>query len=231
MNDWLNTLSQALTTNVWLGPLIALVAGVLTSLMPCSLSSIPLVIGYVSGSAGANADRRKPLKLSLVFALGLTLAFTALGMLAASMGFLMGSMTRWWYLALGILMILMALQTWELFNIIPSSYLVSRASKTGYVGALSAGALAGLFSSPCSTPVLIALLAMVASQGQILRGVVLLLFYAAGHSVLSVVAGTSAGFVKSLSAKHQFGRFSKALRLVLGALILGMGLYLLYLSF
>ena len=69
MNDWLNTLSQALTTNVWLGPLIALVAGVLTSLMPCSLSSIPLVIGYVSGSAGANADRRKPLKLSLVFAL------------------------------------------------------------------------------------------------------------------------------------------------------------------
>jgi len=33
----------------WLAPLLALLAGLLTSFTPCSLSSIPLVIGYVGG--------------------------------------------------------------------------------------------------------------------------------------------------------------------------------------
>ncbi len=231
MTAWLNDLSAALTQNLWLGPLIALAAGLLTSLMPCSLSSVPLVIGYVGSAAGQDSDKRKALKLSLTFALGLTLAFVALGLLAALAGRLMGGMTRWWYLALGVLMILMALQTWELFEIIPSSYLVSRSKRRGYLGAFLAGTLGGLFSSPCSTPVLIALLAMVAGEGQLLRGVLLLLLYAAGHSALSVVAGTSAGFAQRLTRDPKYGRLSQVLRIVLGSLILLMGFYLLYLAF
>lgn len=231
MTAWLDALSAALTQSLWLGPLIALAAGLLTSLMPCSLSSVPLVIGYVGSASGGDTDSKKALKLSLTFALGLTLAFVALGLLAALAGRLMGGLTRWWYLALGILMILMALQTWELFEIIPSSYLLSRSQKRGYVGAFLAGTLGGLFSSPCSTPVLIALLAMVAGEGQLLRGVLLLLFYAAGHSALSVVAGTSTGFAQRLTRDPKYGRLSQILKIVLGSLILLMGFYLLYLAF
>ncbi len=230
MNEWLDMMGRAIGQSLWLGPLIALGAGLLTSLMPCSLSSIPLVIGYVGGATGERADKGRALKLSLTFALGLTLAFTALGVLAATAGLLMGSFTRWWYLALGILMMLMALQTWELFVFIRPSHLVAKSTKTGYAGALAAGGLAGLFSSPCSTPVLIALLAMVAGQGQLLRGILLLLFYAAGHSLLSVLAGTSTAFVKRLTQNPAYGRFSLVLKIVMGSLILLMGLYLIYLA-
>ena len=191
MTAWLNSLSQALGQNMWLAPLIALAAGVLTSLMPCSLASVPLVIGYVSGAAPGQGDKGRAFKISLTFALGLALSFTALGVAAALAGRLMGGLTRWWYLALGALMILMALQTWELFEIIPSSYLVSKSNRKGYVGALLAGALGGLFSTPCSTPVLIALLALVAGKGQLVLGIILLLLYAIGHSALAVAAGTS----------------------------------------
>jgi thiol:disulfide interchange protein len=62
-------------------------------------------------------------------------------------------------------MILMALQTWGIFEIIPSSYLISKNTKKGFAGAFITGILGGIFSSPCSTPVLIALLAIVAGKG------------------------------------------------------------------
>lgn len=232
MNEILESLSRLITQNQWLAPVLALAAGVLTSLMPCSLASIPLVIGFVGSSTGeGQQDKRKPLKLSLTFALGMTLTFTVLGVIAASAGVLMGSAQRWWYLVLGVLLILMALQTWELFEFIPSTYLVSRSNKRGYLGALIAGALGGLFSSPCATPVLIALLALVAGQGQLLWGVLLLLLYAAGHSALAVVAGTSAGFARRITQSGRYGRFSLVLKIVMGALILLMGIYLLYLGF
>ncbi len=231
MTELLEGLSALIQQNAWLAPLLALVAGVLTSLMPCSLASVPLVIGYVGSAADAEQDARKPLKLSLTFALGLTLTFTALGIAAATAGVLMGSMQRWWYLVLGVLLILMALQTWELFTFIPSTYLVSKSSKRGYLGALLAGGLGGLFSSPCATPVLIALLALVAGKGQLWWGVLLLLLYAAGHSALSVAAGTSAGFARRITQSGRYGRFSQVLKWVLGGLILLMGLYLLYLGF
>lgn len=231
MNEWLETMGRASTASIWLGPLIAFGAGVLTSLLPCSLSGIPLVIGYVSGATGKDHGRRRALKLSLTFAAGLTLAFTALGLLAATAGLLMGGFTRWWYLALGVLMLLMALQTWELFVFIKPSHLVARSGRQGYWGALAAGGLAGLFSSPCSTPVLIALLAMVAGQGQLPRGILLLLLYAAGHSLLSVLAGTSTAFVKALTRNPAYGRLSLALKILLGSLILLMGFYFLYLAF
>lgn len=230
LNAILESMSQLLSGSQWLAPLIALAAGVLTSLMPCSLASIPLVIGFVS-SGDAKQDKRRPLKLSLVFALGLTLTFTVLGVIAATAGVLMGSAQKWWYLALGVLMVLMALQTWELFTFIKPSYLVSKTGKTGYLGAFIAGTLGGLFSSPCSTPVLIALLALVAGKGQVLWGVLLLLFYSAGHSALAVAAGTSVGFARRITQSGQYGKFSLVLRIVMGALILAMGLYLLYLGF
>ena len=230
MNQLLETLSHLMGQHGLLAPLIALLAGVITSLMPCSLASIPLVIGFVS-SGDDGSDKRRPLKLSLMFALGLTLTFTILGVVAASAGVLLGSNQRWWYLVLGLLMVLMALQTWELFTFIKPSYLVSRTKKTGYIGALIAGGLGGLFSSPCSTPVLIALLALVAGQGQVAWGVFLLLMYAIGHSALAVAAGTSAGFARRITTDARYGKLSLVMKIVMGTLILAMGLYLLYLAF
>jgi len=48
-NQWLEVISVSISTNIWLAPLFALLAGLLTSFTPCALTSIPLVIGYVGG--------------------------------------------------------------------------------------------------------------------------------------------------------------------------------------
>ena len=91
--------------------------------------------------------------------------------------------------------------------------------------------LGGIFSSPCATPVLIALLALVASQGKLLWGVLLLLLYSAGHSILVLIAGTSIGFVKKLTSSKKYGRASKIIKIVLGSLILLLAFYMFYLGF
>ncbi len=229
MNEWLNRLSVLITESGWLAPSLALLAGVLTSFTPCSLSGIPLVIGYVGGTG--QKDTKRAFKLSLTFAAGAAVTFAALGVIASLAGRFMGSGATWRYIVLGVLMVLMALQTWGVLEIIPSSRLTAKNTKRGFAGAFVAGVLGGVFSSPCSTPVLIALLAIVAGKGSILWGVLLLLLYSVGHGILAVIAGTSIGFVQKLSASEKYGRASSALKIITGAVILLIGFYMFYLGF
>ena len=228
IDAWLEQIGQLIGQSLWLAPLLALLAGVLTSFTPCALSSIPLVIAYVGGTG---VESKKAAKLSLVFALGAAVTFTALGVVAASIGYLIGVGAKWWYLVLGVLMVLMALQTWGIVNLVPSTYLTGRSKRRGYLGALLTGMLGGLFSSPCATPVLIALLAVAAGSGSLLRGTMLLLLYGVGHGALAVLAGSSIGAVNKLTQSERYGVLSRVLKIALGVLILLIGLYLFYLGF
>jgi len=228
INTWLSQISAQIGQNMWLAPLLALLAGVLTSFTPCSLSSIPLVIAYVGG---VGVEPKKAFRLSLVFALGAAITFTVLGVVAASVGQLLGTGAKWWYIVLGILMVLMALQTWEVVNIIPSTYLAGKSKLRGYAGSMITGMLGGLFSSPCATPVLIALLAIAAGSGNLLWGALLMLVYGVGHGALAVLAGSSIGAVNRLMQSERYGALSRILKIVMGVLILIIGLYLFYLGF
>lgn len=229
INEWLKTLSQLISQNIWLAPLMAFLAGVLTSVTPCALSSIPLVIGYVGGTG--NNDTNRAFQLSLTFAGGMAITFTALGTIASMLGKLMGTSNNWWYIALGVLMILMALQTWEIYNFIPSTYLMSKNTKKGYIGAFIAGILGGIFSSPCATPVLVVLLGIVAKSGNVVWGILLLLLYSIGHSVLVIIAGTSIGCVQKLTSNNKYGAFSNILKYAMGGAILLIAFYMFYLGF
>ena len=229
IDAWLETLSYQISNSIWLAPLLALLAGVLTSFTPCALSTIPLVIGYVGGAG--NTDTKKTFKLSLSFAIGMAVTFTALGTIASLAGKLIGTSSKWWYIALGVLMVLMALQTWEIYNFIPSTYLTGKSKRKGYIGALLAGILGGIFSSPCATPVLVVLLGVVAKSGNVAWGVLLLFLYSIGHSFLVLFAGTSVGFVKKLSVSNKYGKFSLILKYVMGSLILLLACYMFYLGF
>ena len=173
IDGWLSQMAEVIGNNMWLAPLLALLAGILTSVTPCSLSSVPLIIGYVGGVGEKNT--KKAFAYSAVFSFGTAVTFVTLGIVATSAGKLMGTSSPVWYIILGVLMVLMALQTWEVFSFIPSINLISKSKKRGFIGAFLAGILGGIFSSPCSTPVLIALLAIVAGEGNLIWGILLML--------------------------------------------------------
>lgn len=119
----------------------------------------------------------------------------------------------------------------RIFNFIPSVNLLSKSKKRGFVGAFLAGILGGIFSSPCSTPVLIALLAIVAGEGNLLWGILLMLLYSIGHSTLVVVAGTSVGFVQKINSSETYNKAAKVIKLLMGMVILLIGLYMFWIAF
>lgn len=229
IDAWLSQIAKIIADSMWLAPLLALLAGILTSITPCSLSSVPLIIGYVGGVGETNPKRA--FAYSAVFSLGTAVTFMTLGIIATSAGKLLGTSSTGWYIALGVLMVLMALQTWEIFNFIPSINLISKNKKRGVAGAFLAGVLGGIFSSPCSTPVLITLLAIVAGEGNLFWGTLLMLLYSIGHSTLVMVAGTSVGFVKRINSVAQYNKVAMFVKILMGTAILLIGLYMFWLAF
>jgi cytochrome c biogenesis protein CcdA len=217
-------------TTLALYPLIAFgavfLAGVVSSASPCVLTTIPLVVGFVGGYA--DGDRRKAFLYSLCFVIGLSLTFTALGAAAALFGTLFGALGGGWYLTVGVLALVLGGHMMGLYTIHLPALPGYRPRRRGLVGALLLGMFFGVVSSPCATPVLVLILAYVATQGEMLYGVALLFAYALGHCLLMLAAGTSAGFIESFVKARGIADVSAWARRLGGALVAIVGGYLLW---
>lgn len=203
-------------------------AGVVSSASPCAMATVPLVVGYVGGGVGS--DRRRAFFYSLAFVIGLSTTFTALGVAAALLGQLMGRVGGPWYLALGLLAMAMGLHLMGWLPLRLPSGLSWRPKASGAWGALLLGAVFGIVSSPCATPVLVALLGLVASQGEVAYGISLLFVYALGHCMLMLAAGTFTGLVTVWAYSRGLTALSKTLRRLLGLLLVSAGGYLIWLA-
>ena len=228
MDNLIEQFGTLLTQNIWVAILVALIAGILSSFTPCALSSIPLIIGYVGGYSENN--KKKPLIYSLVFSLGLALTLTILGIVSATIGRMFIGIGNWWYLILGVIMLVVGLQMFGVIKIGSDVCSVPKKSK-GIIGAFLLGVLGGVFSTPCSTPVLIAILAFVAEKGDILLGAILLLVYSIGHSILVIIAGTSVGFTQSFINSNKTSKIANILKYTFATLVILLALYMFYLGF
>lgn len=201
---------------------IAWVAGVVTSLSPCTLSMLPITIAYIGG---ARAKEPKNLWLqSLWFAVGLSLTLTILGLGASVLGTVYGQWGRQWLnLGVGLVAIAMGLQLLEVWSFpalgLDSSWVDRLPAGWRSVGI---GVTFGLAASPCSTPVLFTLLAWVSTTGNLSIGALLLFSYGLGSSLPLMLAGGFTGLVKSLLALRQWTQW---LAWSSGALLIGFGIF------
>lgn len=209
----------------WLAPLLSLVSGFLTGLTPCAISQLPLIIGYVSAGSSSN---KANIKASIFYALGISITFTLLGILAGGIGRILSAYFRYWLIFLGILMIFMAFETSEITSIIPTSNMISRIKNRGNLGAFLIGAVSGVFSSPCATPVLIFILGIISSKQNILFGIVMMILYSIGYSMVTILAGSLVGFVQSLKQSNKYEKLYNLSKYALSILMLLIGFYLFY---
>ena len=228
MENLLEQFGYLLSQNIFIAIVFALIAGIISSFTPCSLSSVPLIIGYVGGYNGK--DKKKPLIYSLMFSLGLAFTFTILGVLSATIGRIFIGIGSYIYIILGIIMLIVGLQMIGIIKIGTNSCNVPKKSK-GILGAFLLGIVGGIFASPCSTPVLIAILAFVAQKGNILLGGILLLVYSIGHCALIIIAGTSVGLTQSFVNSNKTNKIARIVKYIFAVLIFILGFYLLYLGF
>jgi len=227
MQSLLGNINQIIQTSPWLAFVAVFVGGLLTASNPCVLAMIPLTIGFVGGTKEISG-LKKALLFSLVFVIGLSITFTILGLIAVSLGRLFGDVGNFWkYIIAGVCLI-MGLHLLDIFKFNIRAPRFAKPKAGGLIGAFFLGILFGVVSSPCATPILAVLLALIAAKGNLIYGITLLFFYALGHCVLILVAGTSVGAAKKMLESKGLKRSTGILRKVGGVLIILVGVYFLF---
>lgn len=202
---------------------LAFAGGVVSSLLPCTVGMLPVLIGYVGGYA--ENSRWEVFRQVMLFVLGVATVMTALGVVVSLAGLTFGSVGRGWYFVVGGLALFMGLQLLGLVRI-PLPQLITKLpeSKPGQVLApFLLGLAFGAASSPCGTPFLTVILGFISYGKNPVLGAASLFSYALGQSMLLVVIGLFTGFLKHMAVLRHVGRVMNTLSAVvfiLGGLLL-----------
>lgn len=208
--------------------ILVFLGGVLTSIGPCNLSMVPVVIGYVGGQH--QLTKTKGFWLSVFFTLGSSITFMVLGLIAALVGGIFGTerMLLYWFVALVCFLIgLHLLGAFKLNLDFLTRLQPKRVIARGYIGALLLGLIVGLAGSQCGTPVLVAILGLVMAKGKVAYGATLLFAYGLGRGVPIILAGTFTGVVKALPAMERWTRWMET---GAGIVLIAIGLYFVWIA-
>jgi cytochrome c-type biogenesis protein len=167
------------------GIAISFTAGLLSFLSPCVLPLIPSYVTFITGLSleDVRKARRAALVHSLLFVLGFTLIFLALGATATVLGRVLLAQREWLSRAGGVLVILFGLYMLGAFNIgaLARERRVHLADKPmGYLGTVLVGIAFGAGWTPCIGPILGSILIFTSSSADLERGLLLLLAYSFG---------------------------------------------------
>ena len=196
-------------------------------LSPCSIATIPLVVGYVGNTDAP--DFKTAFKISLVFSLGVFVNLAFLGGLLASAGLFLGGIDQYTNYIVACVFVLFGLHLLGLISIPWFRGSSGPTTKhTGLKGALALGTLSGLALGPCSfaysAPVI--LLAMQTASTDIVRALLLVMAYGAGHSTVIIAAGSATDVFSRFVSKG--GQGSVWLGRISWLLLLAAAAYLVY---
>jgi cytochrome c-type biogenesis protein len=176
----------------------ALLAGMLSFLSPCVLPLVPPYLVYLTGTslerfADAEAEprvRRETIGAALLFVLGFSTVFVALGASASAIGAVLRAFSGELAILAGIAIIIMGL---HFLGLTPIAWLMREkrldvVKPVGLWGAYVMGLAFALGWTPCIGPILAAILAVAASEATVARGAGMLAVYSLGLGVPFIVA-------------------------------------------
>jgi len=184
-------LTQLVQTGFWLALLGAFLWGVLSVLLsPCHLTSIPLVVGYISHQGVKTLKRA--FWTSVAFAFGILLTIGLIGVITALMGRMMGDIGRWSNYFVAGVFVLVGLYLLEIIRFdLPGMGQVNTKHR-GVWPAFLLGLIFGIALGPCTFAFMAPVLAITlfAPSSSIIESIALLTVYGIGHCLIIVLAGT-----------------------------------------
>jgi len=213
--------------------LTAFAGGLVSFLSPCVL---PLVPGYLSIISGYSLDqlkgntqdaglRRSVVMNSIMFIIGFSITFIALGATASWIGSILRSQMQILYRIAGLVIVIFGLHVLGIFKI-SALYQDKRfhdvKKPRGAWGVLVLGLAFAFGWTPCLGPILSGILAIAGSQQTVVQGVFLLAVYSLGLGVPFII--TSLGLNQFLSFYGRFKRHFRSMEIVSGILVVTIGL-------
>ena len=176
---------------------VALLAGLVSFFSPCVIPLLPGYLSYATGLSGADlasadlggARRGRMLAGSVLFVLGFTSVFVALGALSGAFGSALISHRREITVVMGSLVILLGISFVGLVPWLQRDVRVHSVPAVGLAAAPLLGFLFGLGWTPCIGPTLGAILTLSINEATVARGAVLSGVYALGLGLPFIAAG------------------------------------------
>jgi cytochrome c-type biogenesis protein len=188
-----------MTPNVTL--LAALVAGVVSFLSPCVLPLVPPYLVYLAGSSLERLNDDDPqtgtmgdtLLAAVLFVLGFSTVFVALGASASVIGALIRLYSAELSIAAGVAIVIMGLHFLGVFRIgmLLREKRAKMAKPIGLWGAYVMGLAFAFGWTPCIGPILAAILAVAASEQTVAKGAGLLAVYSLGLGIPFLIAAAA----------------------------------------
>ena len=177
---------------------LSLAAGSLTTLSPCVFPLLPLVLG-----SALQGSRFAPVAMGV----GMTVSFAGIGMVLGALGPALGidadtvrTAGAAMLIAFALVMLVPALGERFTRWMLPIASTANAASAKldggSLLGALALGSVLGLVWSPCSGPLLGSALTLVASEGGVARGGIVLGIFGVGAAIplVAVAYASRSGF-------------------------------------
>lgn len=213
---------------------IAFVAGFLTFSSPCIFPLVPAYISYITGISfdelkeGKKRDiHRKTLVHSLLFVLGFSTVFIALGMSVSYLGKLLIAYRTAISRIGGVLVILFGLYLMGIFNLgfLGKERRIKFKGRGGSkLGSVLLGITFAAAWTPCVGPILGSILVFAGTRETIYEGIALLGFYSLGIAVPFVIVAL---LINSfLSYFTRFQKYLFAIKLICGILLISIGVLL-----
>ena len=178
--------------------LAALVAGIISFLSPCVLPLVPPYLVYLTGATIEHVatgeprtmPRRAVMVAALMFVLGFSTVFVALGASASIVGSLIRAWSAELSIVAGIIIIIMGLHFLGVTRIglLMREGRLGMSKPVGLWGAYVMGLAFAFGWTPCIGPILAAILAVAASEATVTKGAGLLAVYSAGLGIPFLIA-------------------------------------------
>ncbi len=213
-------------TNIYLMFLASFIGGVVASISPCSLSILPLIIGYVGGYS-----EQKPLKTfvqMIFFVIGSGLVFSLIGLFCALTGKIFVG-NPYFALIIASVILIMGLNLVGLLDI-QLPVLIKEIPKNNFnndfLYPLLLGAVFAIIGSPCSTPILASIMAFSSISANIIQSVTMLFLFALGQGIIFILAGVITSEIKTSSEKYY--KISEIILKISGFLLILVSLFIYY---
>jgi len=215
---------------------IALVAalgwGVISILLsPCHLSSIPLVIGYISSQGQAGVKRS--FWLSLIFAIGILITIGLIGAITASAVRMMGDVGVWGNIIVAGVFFVVGLYLMDVITLSWGGIVPRTSFARGWKGALLLGLIFGIGLGPCTFAYMAPVLGVVLSVAttNLFQALSLIAAFGIGHCAVIVGAGSAAGTVQKYLHWTEQSKAASYMKRTAGVLVVIAGVYYVYTAF